>query len=122
MKRSSISILTCLLVILLSIQPVLAQSTNKAVPVFKDGEAQVVEAFSKMEDWIRHDLWVETEFGDRLDSLAFQFYSDVTLYWIISIANPNQINMGSLYLTPGAQIRIPTNVGTIIDSYYSLNS
>jgi hypothetical protein len=68
------------------------------------------------------DIWVETEFGDRLDSLAFQFYSDVTLYWIISVANPNQINMGSLYLTPGAQIRIPTNVGTIIDSYYSLNS
>ena len=39
-----------------------------------------------------NDIWVETEFGDRLDSLAFQFYNDVTLYWIISIANPNKIN------------------------------
>lgn len=42
-----------------------------AQPVFKDGEAQVVDAFKEDKDWIRHDLWVETEFdsdGDgRLD-------------------------------------------------------
>ena len=31
------------------------------------------------------DIYVETEFGDRLDRLAFQFYGDVTLYWIITI-------------------------------------
>tara|TARA_B100000497_G_scaffold83958_1_gene93582 strand:+ start:176 stop:496 length:321 start_codon:yes stop_codon:yes gene_type:complete len=68
-----------------------------------------------------NDIWVETEFGDRLDSLAFQFYQDVTLYWVISIANPNKINMGSLFLDPGTQIRIPTNVVKIVDSYNILN-
>ena len=68
-----------------------------------------------------NDIWVETEFGDRLDSLAFQFYNDVTLYWVISIANPNKINMGSLFLDPGAQIRIPTNIVQIVDSYNILN-
>ena len=68
-----------------------------------------------------NDVWVETEFGDRLDSLAFQFYNDVTLYWVISIANPNKINMGSLFLDPGAQIRIPTNIVQIVDSYNILN-
>jgi len=67
------------------------------------------------------DIWVETEFGDRLDSLSFQFYSDVSLYWIISTANPNKINMGSLYLTPGSQIRIPTNITSIVDSFNILN-
>ena len=36
---------------------------------------------------------------------------DVTLYWVISIANPNKINMGSYIFRPiGAQIRIPTNI------------
>lgn len=69
-----------------------------------------------------NDIWVETEFGDRLDSLAYQFYSDVTLYWVISIANPNKVNMGSLYLTPGDQIRIPTNIVSIVDSYNNLNN
>ena len=35
------------------------------------------------------DIYVETEFGDRLDLLANRFYGDVTLYWIIATANPN---------------------------------
>ena len=67
------------------------------------------------------DVYVETEFGDRLDSLAFQFYGDVTLYWIISIRNPNKVNFGSLFLTPGSIIAIPVNVSGIIDSYNNLN-
>lgn len=68
-----------------------------------------------------NDIWFETEFGDRLDLLANQFYQDVTLYWIIAIANPDKVNMGSLFLTPGTQIRIPTNVVSIVDSYNVLN-
>jgi hypothetical protein len=53
--------------------------------------------------------------------LANQFYQDVTLYWIISIANPNKINMGSLFLPPGTQIRIPVDIVNIVDSYNILN-
>lgn len=37
------------------------------LPVFEDGQAQVVDAFSKSEDWIRHDLFVETEFDSDED-------------------------------------------------------
>ena len=43
-------------------------AAEPAVPVFADGEAQVVNAFEDSDYWIRHDLWVETEFdsdGDR---------------------------------------------------------
>jgi len=68
-----------------------------------------------------NDIWVETEFGDRLDLLANQFYQDVTLYWVIAIANPDKVNMGSLFITPGTQIRIPTDLTNIIDSYKFLN-
>ena len=67
------------------------------------------------------DIYVETAFGDRLDSLAFQFYGDVTLYWIISIRNPNVANFGSLYFPPGSVIAIPQNISDIIDSYNILN-
>ena len=67
------------------------------------------------------DIYVETEFGDRLDLLANQFYKDVTLYWVIAIANPDVINMGSLFITEGSQIRIPVNVQAIVDSYNLLN-
>ena len=67
------------------------------------------------------DIYVITEFGDRLDLLANQFYNDVTLYWIIAVANPDYINFGSIFITEGTQLRIPTNISEIIDSYNRLN-
>ena len=49
------------------------QAQEKIGPIFKEGEAQIVAAFSNPKDWIRHDLWVETSFdsdGDgRLDRM-----------------------------------------------------
>ena len=48
-------------------------SASEAVPVFTNGETQIVPAFNTPEEWIRHDLWVETSFdsdGDgRLDRM-----------------------------------------------------
>ena len=67
------------------------------------------------------DIYVETEFGDRLDRLAFQFYGDVTLYWIIAIANPNALSFGALFPPIGSQLRIPVNISGIIASYNRLN-
>ena len=47
------------------------EPSDPAAPVFENGEAQVVDAFKRRRDWIRHDLWVETEFNtdgdDKLD-------------------------------------------------------
>ena len=68
------------------------------------------------------DIYVETEFGDRLDLLANQFYGDVTLYWIIAIANPNSINFGSISIPIGTQLRIPVNINGIVASYNQLNA
>ena len=44
-----------------------ANAQEKAVPYFKNGEAQVVEAFKDESNWIRHDLWVETTFDSDYD-------------------------------------------------------
>ena len=71
---------------------------------------------------LENDIWVITDFGDRLDLLANQFYNDVTLYWIIAAANPNKINFGSLFINEGTQLRIPINTSNIIDSYNRLNT
>ena len=69
-----------------------------------------------------NDIYVITDFGDRLDTLAFQFYEDVSLYWIIAAANPEVINFGSITIGVGTQLRIPTNINDIIRSYNNLNS
>jgi len=69
-----------------------------------------------------NDIYVLTDFGDRLDLLANQFYNDVTLYWIIAAANPNEVSFGSLFVDEGTQLRIPINIGSIVDSYIELNN
>ncbi len=51
---------------------------QKTVPVFKDGEAQVVPGFSDKSAWIRHDLWVETEFDTDGDGKPDRMHVDVT--------------------------------------------
>jgi X-Pro dipeptidyl-peptidase len=49
-----------------------------AIPVFKDGEAQVVDRFNDPDMWIRHDLWVETEFDSDDDGKLDRMHVDVT--------------------------------------------
>ena len=54
------------------------QAQEKTVPVFKDGEAQIVAAFNDPEKWIRHDLWVETTFDTDGDGKRDRVHVDVT--------------------------------------------
>lgn len=54
----------------------IAAANEQAKPVFKDGEAQVVQAFNK--GWVRHDLWVETEFDSDDDGKLDRMHVDVT--------------------------------------------
>ncbi len=55
-----------------------AQAADKAVPVFVDGEAQIVPEFKDPKDWIRHDLWVEAEFDSDGDGKKDRLHVDVT--------------------------------------------
>jgi hypothetical protein len=67
-----------------------------------------------------NDIYVITTIGDRFDLLALQYYSDSSLWWIISIANET-LSQNSLYIPVGSQIRIPTDVSSILTNYRSLN-
>lgn len=71
-KTFLVSIITLLAFITLS------TAQEKAVPVFEDGEAQIVEAFSDPDTWIRHDLWVETEFDTDGDGRPDRMHVAVT--------------------------------------------
>ncbi len=68
-----------------------------------------------------NDIYVITTIGDRLDSLAYQFYNDIELWWIISTANPDVIRRDSFNLNPGLEIRIPANVSNIVRVFEDLN-
>ncbi len=57
--------------------PLAAQSAP-TVPVFEDGMAQVVDGFKDSKQWVRHYLWVETEFDSDGDGKLDRVHVDVT--------------------------------------------
>tara|TARA_B100000963_G_scaffold357026_1_gene378331 strand:+ start:636 stop:1055 length:420 start_codon:yes stop_codon:yes gene_type:complete len=67
------------------------------------------------------DVYAITDFGDRLDILANLFYGDPSLYWVISSANPDLVPNDSLSLKGGIQLRIPTDINSILNSYDIIN-
>jgi len=54
------------------------QSVENTKPVFEDGEAQIVDAFNDPNNWIVHDLWVETTFDTDGDGKNDRMHVDVT--------------------------------------------
>ena len=66
-----------------------------------------------------NDYYIITTAGDRYDTLADQFYSDHTLWWVIASANNSE--RASLIVEPGIQLRIPGNIDTIINDFNTIN-
>ena len=67
------------------------------------------------------DDYIITTIGDRLDSLAYSYYNDSTLWWVIAIAN-NNVTKGTLFPEPGTQLRIPTNINAVVSLYNQYNT
>jgi hypothetical protein len=61
------------------------------------------------------DIYVITETYDRLDTLAYQYYQDASLWWII--ASANNIHDAPFGLTDGTLLRIPTNYIQITNNF-----
>ena len=67
-----------ILLILLVIFTIKTSAQEKAAPIFKEGEAQIVPAFNDESKWIRTDLWVETSFDSDGDGRLDRMHVDVT--------------------------------------------
>lgn len=65
------------------------------------------------------DMYVISVLGDRLDILALKYYGDQNLWWIIATAN--NLNEASYSITPGIQLRIPSNVPKILNDLEKIN-
>ena len=57
--------------------------------------------------------------GDRLDSVAYRYYNDASLWWVV--AKANELGKGRTILNPNFQIRIPGNIAKIIANFNTLN-
>tara|TARA_B100001079_G_C16069096_1_gene364845 strand:- start:59 stop:352 length:294 start_codon:yes stop_codon:yes gene_type:complete len=64
------------------------------------------------------DKFIRAKDGDRLDTLAYNYYGDTTLWWVIAKANGVK---GKPTLTIGEILRIPSNIVNIIEKFNNLN-
>jgi len=65
------------------------------------------------------DIWIRTRIGDRFDTVAHEFYQDVTLWWII--ARANRLVNGSLAIEPGIKLRVPIEFEKIVHEFHRIN-
>jgi LysM repeat protein len=61
------------------------------------------------------DIYIVTQGGDRLDTLAYQYYGDQSLWWIIATAN--NIHDPSFSVEDGTILRVPQDYLEIINKF-----
>mgnify|MGYP000873496441 FL=1 len=61
------------------------------------------------------DIYIVTQTGDRLDTLANQFYENASLWWII--ASANNVHDAPFALPDGTELRIPMNYVSIMNNF-----
>lgn len=58
------------------------------------------------------DIYLYSRSGDRLDILAYQYYNDQSMWWII--ARANNLGKGTFNIPPGRRLRIPYPITELI--------
>jgi len=66
------------------------------------------------------DIFAFPIFGDRFDTLAYRYYGNSNLWWII--AKANEIGGGQLAPNPEVKLRIPIEIDDILESVNLSNS
>ena len=66
------------------------------------------------------DTYIVTNETMYLDVLAHKYYKDVSLWWIIALAN--NLGKGRLSVEGGLQLRIPGNIARILNDMRHINS
>src|SRR5687767_12201316 len=78
-SRATLALIGCLAIV--AALPARAQDarlSGRTVPVFANGQAQIVPGFADSAQWIREELWVETTFDSDGDGKRDRMHVDVT--------------------------------------------
>ncbi len=94
---------------------------NRIIETTSQGKPYIKGKFYPNIPLSASDVYVITTVGDRLDLLAYSYYRDVNLWWVIAAAN-NNITKGSMFPIPGTQLRIPTNVSNVLNLFNQFNT
>jgi nucleoid-associated protein YgaU len=65
------------------------------------------------------DTYIISKTTDRLDLIAYDFYGDSTLWWVIAMVN--NLPGDSIFPPEGAYLRIPSNLSELITKFLEEN-
>ena len=66
------------------------------------------------------DYYIITKDQDRLDLIAFDFYGDATLWWVLAMAN--DLPGDSMFPPLGFQLRVPNDLDAALNAFDNINS
>lgn len=66
-----------------------------------------------------NDIYIISTQSDRLDLLASKYYGNASYWWVISVAN--NLNDASLSIEPGRQLRIPSDINSVLNEFERIN-
>jgi phage tail protein X len=92
------------------------------IPVIKSATGKQIYATSRYPEipLSENDIYVYTSQGDRYDLLALNYYGDSSLWWVIAAGNPN-VDLMTLVIPEGVQIRIPGNFSQVVSEFNLIN-
>ena len=88
-------------------------SSNRKTKL-KDGRVVYTRPNFRKIPKLDSDIYIVTQAGDRLDNLAYQFFGNASLWYII--ASANNIHDPSFAVEDGTILRIPKNYTNYINS------
>ena len=91
---------------------------NNKIKTDKDGKRVYTTTYYPSIPLSNTDQFIQTKDGTRLDTIAQEFYGDISLWWIIAKANGIR---GFTSLKSGIKLRIPSNVSDILEKFKNLN-
>ncbi len=65
------------------------------------------------------DIFAFPVYGDRFDTMAYRYYGNPNLWWII--AKANEISNGKVSPDPEKKLRIPTEIQPILEAVTKSN-
>jgi len=89
--------------------------TNNEIKKLEDGRTVYKSKIYPKVPKSDQDTYIVVQEGDRLDTIAYQFLGDASLWWLI--ASTNNIHDAPFALEDGTILRIPYNYNKIISEF-----
>lgn len=87
---------------------------RNSIRTLKDGRRVYQSKIYKNIPKSDKDIYIVTQTGDRLDTIAYDMYGDSSLWWIIATAN--NIHDATFAVPDGTTLRVPENFREILNN------